>query len=370
MPEQKINIEQIEKTIFKTSNYKLGISLEYFKEIALQRKMEDCFSWGVKELDESGGLLLPGTFNIIGGTHGVGKTTFITQLVEVNAKDKPILFCPLEMGIPYVLMSRAINLYNTKAEAEALPILTYGDAEDGRINEPELLKAKPLFNKCVEEVYETEDHMRLDMPDDYSFERLEELILAYIAEGVEMFVIDHVHCLHVTEEGDNVFFTRVAKRLREMAVEFSVCILAVVQLTKEGNDPNKQISNASFKGTSEWTSNAYRSVIITKPIPPALIKSDMAPFIAAYNLANGTSLDHKHVAHEKAIEYLEDRFRESSMGIREVTFTKSRGRNEGTHTVNATKGSFNYNHYGKHVFDKLKPDNLISGPIGNISLHR
>lgn len=304
----------------------------------MSRRYLDYYSWGMEEVDKIGGLLTFGRMAIIGGPHGSGKTTFITELAKTNAQTKPTMLIPLEMGEEYTIMMLVCNRFNNRRKF-GMEMLSYGDVEEGYLyqrSEEEI----ELFKSCVNEVYENKGQLTIGVPDTNTIGDLIAYITLHAAKGVRLFVIDHLHQLDTTimmpiEEGvenrvgianETGFYSQVAKELKDLAQRLHIALLCVVQLTKSANGIKGDMDLSAFKGTSEFTSNAHRVVLIKKvgePKKKSNIEEQMTQMIA---------------------------FEKETKNIRELLFLKTRGRIGGPLYVEMVKGEFEFGKEGYYNF--------------------
>jgi replicative DNA helicase len=312
------------------------------------RRFTDYYSWMMTEVDKIGGLLTLGRMAIIGGPHGTGKTTFITEMAKYNAASKPTMIIPLEMGADFTVMMLACNLFNSK-RTSCMDMLGYGEIEEGYLYQRPA-EDLALFKECISELYEQYPNLYINTPGDYGLESLIELIKAYYVEfGIKFFIVDHLHQLDSSQssEGETAFYSHVAKSLKNLASELNIALLCVVQLTKSANGKDGQLDLSAFKGTSEFTSNAHRVVMIKKVnyTPPA--KAEAKRLMGESVVTEGLTIE----------EYLEQHamdFASRTSHIRELVFLKTRGRPGGAVSIEMNRGEFEFLHGGRHIYSLKK----------------
>lgn len=304
-------------------------------EDLFSRRFSNNFSWAIPEIDKCGGLMTPGRMAILGGPHGSGKTTYVTEVAKHNSLDKPTMLVPLEMGSDFTIMTLACNIFNSKRTKE-MQVLGYGELEEGYLYQrPE--GDKELFKECVSSVYNDFPGLHIGTPEDLTFDSLCEMISNKRAEGIKFFIIDHLHQLSLGEEDNETkFYSMVAKGLKELAQDLNVALLCIVQLTKAANSSQGILDLSAFKGTSEFTSNAHRVAVIKKVDFKPLAKSEAKVFISATELRKETMTE------EFVIDHYEDQFKEKTRHIREVVFLKTRGRDGGVTTIKMKRGQFEF----------------------------
>lgn len=303
----------------------------------LNRRFADCCSWGVDEVDVRGGLITPSRVIILGGQHGVGKSTFITELARHNADcGKKTALVPLEMGVDFTLMTLTVNQFNLDKDGE-MKFMSYGEVDEG------YLYLRPtedleIFKKSYAKIKGL-NNLEVSCPVDNSFAGLMAYLEQKADEGVKFFVIDHLHQLVVDGDSETQFYSNVAKELKRIAEERVLALVCIVQLTKTGNSSSVPVDLSSFKGTSEFTSNAHRVAIVRRPVFKSPKDKELKDEIKA---AGGTPTG------EAVLRLAEDyelNFEKNTQHIREITFLKTRGREGGTITIKLEKGRFKFLNY-------------------------
>lgn len=303
----------------------------------LCRRYANCCSWGVDEVDLRGGLITPSRVIILGGQHGVGKSTFITELARHNAESgKKTALVPLEMGVDFTLMTLTVNQFNLERDS-SMKFMSYGEVDEGYL----YLRSKEeleIFKKSYEKIKNIKN-LEISCPAGNSFTELMGYLEKKAAEGVKFFVIDHLHQLAVEGDSETQFYSNVAKELKRIAEEYSIALVCIVQLTKTGNSSAVPVDLSSFKGTSEFTSNAHRVAIVRRPVFKAPKDKELKDEIKA--LGGVPTME----ALARLAEEYEINFEKNTQNIREVTFLKTRGREGGTITIQLEKGRFSFLNY-------------------------
>lgn len=321
---------------------------EQIIEDFFSRRFTNYYSWMMEEVDQRGGLMTLGRIAILGGAHASGKSTYITELAKHNSLSKKTMLIPLEMGEEFTVMTLACNLFNKK-KTEEMDALGYGEVEEGYLYQrPDT--EKELFKKCVEEIYSKYPQLYIRQPEDLTFENLKELILkGREEENIKFFIIDHLHQLSVNHEmSETAFYSMVAKELALLAKEIKVALLCVVQLTKAANASGATMDLSAFKGTSEFTSNAHRVVLIKKPTYHTMTATE-----AKKVLKHRGMIDTKGEINN-LISQDEMQFETETENIRELAFLKTRGRQGGTVTIEMHKGEFKFHDYGPYKKQPLR----------------
>jgi hypothetical protein len=319
------------------------LNKEAFLTDIFSRRFGNYYSWGMEEVDKEGGLLTLGRIAIIGGGHGSGKSTYVTELAKVNSETKKTMLIPLEMGSEYTIMMLACNLFNR--EREDMEFLKYGEVEEGYLYlRPQ--RDQDFFKECIGNIYLQYPNLHVGVPIDLKFESLKTFITnQYEKEGICFFVIDHLHQLDTSSlESDNdvKFYSDVAKGLKELAEKLNIALLCIVQLTKFANSSDAIIDLSSFKGTSEFTSNAHRVVIIRKPV----FKGTKTAIKKELSRKAGTRPPDDEVDAEQAAQ--EKIFNENVRHVRELYFLKTRGRDTCTFTIRMDRGHFEFAGHGDY----------------------
>lgn len=324
-----------------TNTQHVATECDLFIQEIMGRRYGDYFSWGMEEVDRRGGLLTLGRMAIIGGQHSAGKTTYITELVKENSKVKKAMLIPLEMGSDYTMMMLAVNRFN-EVKHDITTALSYGEVEEGFLYERHEAD-KELFVRCVKDIYSMYPNLYIRTPDALDFDTLKVFIQQYHEkEGIDFFVIDHIHQLSPGKsESETEFYSMVAKELKELASRLNIALLVVVQLTKSANMKGADIDFSSFKGTSEFTSNAHRVVVIKRPAGDAPSESDVKRRLKDEYHRNPLP---EEVAVKMSI--LAEEHMLKTRNIRELLFLKTRGRDGGVMTIEMNKGSFRFKNNG------------------------
>jgi len=324
------------------SSLNFGMQKEEFLRDIFNRRYADYYSWMVEEVNQVGGLMTLGRMAIFGGPHGAGKTTFITELAKFNSISKKTMLIPLEMGTDFTVMMLACNLFNNIRDPDKMKVLGYGELEEGyfylRSNEEH-----ELFEKCVNDLYENYPNLYIGTPPSLDFEELKTYIATHAKEsGIKFFIIDHLHQLDSSQEkdGETAFYSKVAKELKQLAQDLGLSLLCVVQLTKAANSNKSEIDLGSFKGTSEFTSNAHRVAIIKKPNIPPLGRDEAKKQLKEMDqMITSMTI-------QAMIEDHDDMIRKTTRHVREIIFLKTRGREGGTVTVEMERGMFKFKNLG------------------------
>lgn len=323
--------------------HRFSIGEKEFVEDLLSRRHTDYYSWMIDEVDEKGGLLTLGRMAIIGGQHAAGKSTYITELAKFNSKSKKTMLIPIEMGSDFTIMMLACNAFN-HLRTGTMDMLQYGELEEGFFYKRPKEDIK-LFESCVADLYSSYPNLHIKTPRNNAFQELKDLILdAYVEHDIHFFIIDHIHQLDSSEnDSETAFYSMVAKELKELAAMLNISLLCVVQLTKAANGAGGTLDLSAFKGTSEFTSNAHRAVIIKKPNQLNLKDSDVKKMMKAEGQEPTPMLI------EVYKEKYQREFEQTTRNVRELVFLKTRGRPGGTVTIRMDKGQFVFENHGHYI---------------------
>lgn len=337
---EEIIKEEVVSQIENDSSH-VATEADRFIEEIMARRYQNYFSWGMEEVDRRGGLLTLGRMAIIGGQHSAGKTTYITELVKENSKTKKAMLIPLEMGTDYTMMMLAVNRFN-ETKHEVTSTMSYGEVEEGFLYERHEAE-KELFVRCVKEIYSLYPNLYIRTPKTLDFGELKIFIEQYHErEGIDFFVIDHIHQLTPSkEDSETEFYSKVAKDLKELASRLNIALLCVVQLTKNANMKGAEIDFSSFKGTSEFTSNAHRVVVIRRPGSDAPNENDVKKTLKQ-EYSRSPSSEELNIR----MSILNEEHLLKTRNIRELVFLKTRGRDGGVMTIEMEKGKFRFKNLG------------------------
>lgn len=190
---------------------------------------------GFPTIDEKGGLQM-GDFDIIAADTSQGKTTLSLNIaINVANGGTPTIMYSMEMDA--MQLSARIN-----AQLSTIPsnIILYK-----RMNEWQ--------NSKVEKAMRLTDNLPIYY-DDKSTTTIDSIISSIRANvkriGIKLVVIDYMQILSTTEHWTNneLFMGDVARRLKNLAKELHICILALSQLSRDRDNPEPRLSQLRASG--------------------------------------------------------------------------------------------------------------------------
>ena len=190
---------------------------------------------GIKVIDDKGGLQT-GDFDVIAAESSIGKTTLLTCWMENAAK----------AGIPCMMFSMEMQGYQISARIVSSKakissgIIQYKKLSDWQMNE------------LAQALKQTDDlPIYFDDESTISFESIVASIRLNVKRlGIKFVGIDYLQVLSSTGNNSNQeqFLGSVARRLKNLAKELHICIVALSQLSRNINDPKPNLNRVRASG--------------------------------------------------------------------------------------------------------------------------
>jgi len=199
---------------------------------------------GYKDLDKIFPGFKPGHLTIIGARPGVGKTTFMCNILLniLRASDEGIGVFSLEMPIQEL----AEKIVCTEAG------VSVSDLKTGWINEAGMKKLTQEAEKIMKHVLLLDDTGRLDLD-------LMETRAEFWAKtkGMKVLFIDYLQLITAGKfKSKYEEITHISQRLKMMAKRLKIAVVALAQLNRESEKSNKpKISDLRDSGSIEQDSD-------------------------------------------------------------------------------------------------------------------
>ena len=152
-------------------------------------KPEDIVSFGYDFLDENLTGLFKGELVILGGESGTGKTTFATNIIyKASKKYKCCIYALEDRLVDYGIKSMffEVNRLRTKDGRKSYP---WNDYRRNQISDPNFKELK----KQAKENLRNENILFVKAVRQMDIETLEREVDLKVKEGVQLFLIDHLH---------------------------------------------------------------------------------------------------------------------------------------------------------------------------------
>lgn len=178
---------------------------------------------GIKHLDRVIHGLVPGRLHVLGARPKAGKTTFALNLAYASAKHgAPALFFTHEMTVGELALKYASRVANVSHDRMMTGRVTDDDV-DRIVNQTRQNGNLPILLEHLVEptlegvLFRTKQRCR--------------------THGIKVVVVDYVQQLHVTEQrfgNRQSELTHITARLKQLAVEQQVAVIAVAQINRKG----------------------------------------------------------------------------------------------------------------------------------------
>ena len=214
-------------------------------------KAKDIMSFGYDWLDNQLTGFFPGDLVIIGGETGTGKTTFATNIIYKASKTKKCVVFALEDRLnDYAIKAIYFEIGKIRGELglKNYPWNAYRRNEIKDVNYPKLRQ------EAVTRL-QTGNIFFADVKKQMTIEMLEEAIQRQVENGVETFLIDHLHYFDLMKgDGSKAdYIETVMTRIKTLQSQTGAKILMVVHYKKLGG---AKPSMDSFKDSSAIAQNA------------------------------------------------------------------------------------------------------------------
>lgn len=225
--------------------------------------------YGIPFLDDALGGIMPNDLILIGSKTGAGKTQICSNIAAfLCAQGKRVAFFALEAE------DREIE---RRMKYGILAELYYGDIRAGKITKKANISYKEWRQFRLQEVlgkYEAEADARFSelknlqtfyrSYGDFNVDDLEREI-AKVAKEVDLIILDHVHYVDVkSDQNENAEMKVIVKKLRDLALSYSVPIIAVAHLRKDFGGKNHPLvpSLEDFHGSSDLVKICTAAIVL------------------------------------------------------------------------------------------------------------
>lgn len=190
---------------------------------------------GFKEIDDKGGLQT-GDFDVIAAESSQGKTSLLTcMMVNAAVHGVPSMLFSMEMQSSQI----AARIAAPKAKISS-GVIQYKKLSDWQMNE---------FSQAIKQ---TDDlPIYFDDESTVSFDSIVASIRTNVKRlGIKLVGIDYLQILTATGKNTNQeqFLGYVCRRLKNLAKELQICIVALSQLARNINDPKPTVSRIRASG--------------------------------------------------------------------------------------------------------------------------
>lgn len=190
---------------------------------------------GIKEIDEKGGLQT-GDFDVFAAESSQGKTSLLTCIMVNAAKaGVPSMLFSMEMQSPQI----AARIAAPKARISS-GVIQYKKLSDWQMNE------------LAQAMKQTDDlPIYFDDESTISFDSIVASIRKNVKQlHIKLIGIDYLQILAATGKNTNQeqFLGYVCRKLKNLAKELQVCIVALSQLARNINDPKPTLSRVRASG--------------------------------------------------------------------------------------------------------------------------
>lgn len=205
---------------------------------------------GIKEIDEKGGLQIR-DFDVIAAESSIGKTSLATcMMVNAGKAGVPSMMFSMEMQSEQIA-ARIVAPYAKLSSS----IIQYKKLDDWQMNE------------LSQALKQTDDlPIYFDDESTVSFDSIVASIRANVKNlGVKLVVIDYLQILASTGNISNQeqFLGAVCRKLKNLAKELGICIIALSQLARNINDP-KPTGNR-LRASGQIRESADDVILIWRP---------------------------------------------------------------------------------------------------------
>ena len=190
---------------------------------------------GIKEIDDRGGLQT-GDFDVIAAESSAGKTSLLMS-IAVNAAQKgiPSMIFSMEMQSAQI----AARIVSSKAKISS-GIIQYKKLDDWQLNE-------------LTQAMKQTDELPIYFDDEstISFDSIVASMRLNVKRlGIKLVGIDYLQILASTGHVSNQeqFLGAIARKLKNLAKELNVCIVALSQLARNTQDPKPTLSRVRASG--------------------------------------------------------------------------------------------------------------------------
>lgn len=230
--------------------------LKIAEDELINTKPEDVLSFGYKWLDDNLTGFFKGELVVVGGESGTGKTTFATNIILKAAEKghKCMLFALEDRLADYGIKAIYFELGRLRKAGDIfLPNWSWNEYRTNNITD----EGYPEMRKKAIKNLENENILFYNCPElDMDMDLLEKIIEKRSLDGVELFLIDHLHYFDFQKVGNDTkadYIEKMMVRLRKLQAKTGARILLIVHYKKLGG---KKPSLDSFKDSISIVQNA------------------------------------------------------------------------------------------------------------------
>lgn len=207
---------------------------------------EGSVSWFLPRVDRSGGFIRPGDFAVVAGRPGTGKTAFALERAWriAEGSGRAVVFASLEMSVPDLIRRLGCSMGGV-ADPGGSP-MSEGEARAWRKEaERVALREVPVL-LCDHGSVPTEVRRFCSWAKDVCWR-----------EKPVLLVVDYLGLLHGSGRDEYERVTDVSRRLRHLALETGVAILALHQMNRETEKDRKRLPRMSdLRGSGQIEQDA------------------------------------------------------------------------------------------------------------------
>lgn len=215
---------------------------------------------GFKSLDRTAPLLR-GTFNLVVGRPGTGKTSLMLNILKNACKsDTFALFFNLDMSEPMLIQRCAPILMTTPKGEPRFSGKEFMEAH-ARGDVALMQEADQAFSNLAEKVcISSESSMTVaDIAREIDVQE------AMTGRKVELVIIDFVQLLKSDKDGLYANSTHNAESLKNLAKEKNICILGLSQPSDRSKGSDQELGLAAAKGSGAWEETVSAQITCWRP---------------------------------------------------------------------------------------------------------
>lgn len=220
----------------------------------INTKPSDVLSFGYDWLDAHLTGIFPSELIVVGGESGTGKTTFCTNIIYKASKEHKCAMYALEDRLEdYAIKALYFKVGQVKREKEGRGIDNYSwnDYRRNSVNDSKFEE----YLKIAKEQLKNDNIQFAKIKTMLDIDLLEKLIEKQVEQGIELFLIDHLHYFDLYSKDDNKanYIENVMIRLKTLQRKTGARIILVVHYRKlNGQKPTLD----SFKDSISIVQNA------------------------------------------------------------------------------------------------------------------
>lgn len=195
-------------------------------------------STGIIELDNAILGLRPAHLIIVAGYSGIGKSSFVTDLVLATAEEVPTALFSLEMGCNLIIERAIYNVAELNYHRGISGDLSVSDKKDLKEAVEKIKKLHPIYIDEVSNTMYPLWILKKEPPEN----SIELAIEKYYNEGCRAIFLDYVQIIQYgfKAESETLRLKKITNSLHEMCIKYNIPIVALSQLKKEVGDVRKK----------------------------------------------------------------------------------------------------------------------------------